>query len=195
MTQSSWISGRWAAASAAQIPFPARSHVPCTQKNDRAFVSKRKNPHSPIRSPKKVGKSLVPHTSYVGRRRANGREGGAARAANIMERGSRIVKRPRLDLHSGEGGWTHGRREDAADGDVLAPLSSHFAALSPNVQIISIPFQYQNPEGSNQDILRFKQMQIHFLSLLRHDTVIAYAMSSPLQKHPISSQSARQAFH
>ena len=146
----SWISGRWAAASAAQIPFPARSHLPCTQKNDRAFVSKRKNSHSPIRSPKKVGKSLVPHTSYVGRRRANGREGGAARAANIMERGSRIVKRPRLDLHSGEGGWTHGRREDAADGDVLAPLSSHFAALSPNVQIISIPFQYQNPEGSNR---------------------------------------------
>ena len=28
--------------------------------------------------------------------------------------------------------------------------SSHFAALSPNLQIISIPFQYQNPEGSNR---------------------------------------------
>ena len=144
----------------------------------------KKNPHSPIRSPKKVGKSLVPHTSYVGRRRANGREGGAARAANIMERGSRIVKRPRLDLHSGEGGWTHGRREDAADGDVLAPLSSHFAALSPNVQIISIPFQYQNSEVSNR---------CRFIFLVCYD--IAYAMSSPLQKHPISSQSARQAFH
>ena len=126
MTQSSWISGRWAAASAAQIPFPARSHVPCTQKNDRAFVSKRKNPHSPIRSPKKVGKSLVPHTSYVGRRRANGREGGAARAANIMERGSRIVKRPCLDLHSGEGGWT-GRMDGGRTPrtETCLPLSAH----------------------------------------------------------------------
>ena len=137
-----WLGGIWAAASAAQIPLPARSHVPCTQKNDRAFVSKRKNPHSPIRSPKKVGKSLVPHTSYVGRRRASVREGGAA---NIMERRSRIVKRPRLDPHSGEGVWTEGGRRCGRRR--ACPLNTHFAAPLPNVQFISIPYQYQTPEG------------------------------------------------
>ena len=78
----------------------------------------------------------MPHTSYIGRRRASVREGGAA-AANIMERGSRIVKRPRLHLHSGEGEWTVvGRR-----GRTKLALSAHM--LQPLRRTISIPFQCQ----------------------------------------------------
>ena len=98
-----------------------------------------------------------------------------------MERGSRIVKRPRLDLHLGEGGGRRGRRRACPS---QLTFCSPFAKPANHLDSIPIP----EPGG-------FKQMQIHFLSLLRHDMAIAYAMSSPLQKHPISSQSARQAFH